>query len=443
MTLKTRALIALLLAALVGGSLFAWSKAHHANDIIITKEDMQLLLQDQSPQVIARFASNPEARKKVAEQLQEELALAEEARAAGIADKPEIKQQLDLQRKGILAQSYAARKAKESGGANITPEELATDEEVNAYMNEPGRKVDIEKVVDAVKASGQPLPEGEELDELKKQVAQLMIVARKAEAEGLDKDRKVQLQITLQQAALLNRAFGKELQEKLKATPEEIAAYVKEHPDLDDAGAKAKAEDIVKQLRAGGDFAKLAAQYSADGSKDEGGDLGYFGRGRMVKEFEETAFNLQPGQVSEPVKTQFGYHIIKVEDRRTEAGEAGVPEEQVRARHILIPVGSLAAANPLAPPQTPEDRARAAVEQEKIKKFLEEVKKRHRVEVAEDFKIDAPPMQGMQPMPRGMMGAPPPAGRPMPADDPHAGHGHAPGEPHTDAAAPPAPKPRP
>ena len=82
-----------------------------------------------------------------------------------------------------------------------------------------------------------------------------------------------------------------------------------------DAAAKAKAEDVLKQLKAGGDFAKLAAKYSDDpGSKNQGGDLGKVSRGVMVKPFEDALFALKkPGDIAGPVRTQFGYHIIQLE----------------------------------------------------------------------------------------------------------------------------------
>lgn len=80
------------------------------------------------------------------------------------------------------------------------------------------------------------------------------------------------------------------------------------------AVAKAKAEDILQKLKAGADFGKLAAQDSDDpGTRDKGGDVGYFGRGEMVKPFEDAAFQLKPGQRA-IVESHFGYHVIQVED---------------------------------------------------------------------------------------------------------------------------------
>jgi parvulin-like peptidyl-prolyl isomerase len=89
------------------------------------------------------------------------------------------------------------------------------------------------------------------------------------------------------------------------ATPEEKTA------------AKAKIDGLLKQVKAGGDFAVLAKENSDDpGSKIQGGDLGFFDRSTMVKEFADTAFAMKVGQISNVVETQFGYHIIKVTDRK-------------------------------------------------------------------------------------------------------------------------------
>ncbi|SEP02198.1 peptidylprolyl isomerase [Paenibacillus sp. OV219] len=99
---------------------------------------------------------------------------------------------------------------------------------------------------------------------------------------------------------------------------------------------KAEADEIMKQLKAGGDFAKLAKEKSLDtGSKDAGGDLGYFGKGVMVAEFEKAAFSLKAGELGGPIKTQFGYHIIKVTDHKA-AKAAKFEEHQAEIKELII-----------------------------------------------------------------------------------------------------------
>jgi peptidyl-prolyl cis-trans isomerase D len=103
------------------------------------------------------------------------------------------------------------------------------------------------------------------------------------------------------------------------STPEQVRAshILLKTEGKDDATVKAKAEDVLKQARGGADFAELAKKYSEDdASQKNGGDLDYFGRGRMVPEFDQAAFSLEVGKISDLIKTQYGYHIIKVTDKR-------------------------------------------------------------------------------------------------------------------------------
>jgi peptidyl-prolyl cis-trans isomerase D len=102
-------------------------------------------------------------------------------------------------------------------------------------------------------------------------------------------------------------------------TPEQIRAshILLTTEGKDDAAVRAEAEKVLKEAKSGADFAALAKKYSKDESNaQQGGDLDFFGRGRMVPEFEQVAFAMKPGDISDLVKTEFGYHIIKLTDRR-------------------------------------------------------------------------------------------------------------------------------
>jgi len=116
------------------------------------------------------------------------------------------------------------------------------------------------------------------------------------------------------------------------STPERVRAshILLNTGGKDEAAVRKQAEELLAKIKGGADFAALAKQFSEDpGSKDKGGDLDFFPRGQMVPEFEQAAFSLQPGQVSELVKTQYGFHIIKVVDKQAGSTQ---PLEAVRAQ---------------------------------------------------------------------------------------------------------------
>jgi len=117
--------------------------------------------------------------------------------------------------------------------------------------------------------------------------------------------------------------------------PEQVRAshiLIKIDPQADEsqrAEARKKIEEIKHKLHEGEDFATLAKEFSQGPSGAKGGDLGYFRRGEMVKPFEEAAFALKPGEVSDPVESRFGYHLIKLMDRKP---ETTIPYEDIKER---------------------------------------------------------------------------------------------------------------
>ncbi|MGF6147108.1 Foldase protein prsA 1 precursor [Kingella potus] len=159
---------------------------------------------------------------------------------------------------------------------------------------------------------------------------------RKDTAEGIIAE-KVRQQAVLQQARVsdeeIDAALARAKQQGI-ALPagEPVRQYRARHilikAEKDNAATAAEAviRKIQNQAKAGRDFGDLAKQYSQDTSAAQGGDLGWFGEGVMVPEFEEAVKKLKKGQISRPVKSQFGWHLIQLTDTR----EAGTPEERQR-----------------------------------------------------------------------------------------------------------------
>jgi len=178
---------------------------------------------------------------------------------------------------------------------------------------------------------------------LLKRIVEAMVLSDAAKKEGFDKTPEIKAQIELQSDDLLAVEYLKHKAGRdISVTEEGISQYYRINKDefklpervrarhilvkvekdageTDKAVALNKAKDILKKIKAGKDFAELANEFSEDpGTKGKGGDLGYFSRGKMVKPFEDAAFSLEPGSVSEIVETKYGHHIIKLEDRKPE-----------------------------------------------------------------------------------------------------------------------------
>ncbi|MBS4205658.1 foldase protein PrsA [Lederbergia citrea] len=142
-------------------------------------------------------------------------------------------------------------------------------------------------------------------------------------------------------------SIKKLMEPKIKITDKEMKDYFKEHKASFNQEEQVKASHILvkdestakkvaKKLADGDDFATLAKEYSTDtASAEKGGDLGYFSKGKMVKEFEKVAFSLKKGEISDPVKTEHGYHIIKVTDKKA-AKEAVYDDHKKEIKEALF-----------------------------------------------------------------------------------------------------------
>ncbi|AZV41000.1 peptidylprolyl isomerase [Peribacillus asahii] len=228
-------------------------------------------------------------------------------------------------------------------GSKITKEELY-DELVASYGTDTlntlitNRMIELEVKKQNVTVSDEDIQK--ELDVLIEQYGDEETLKGQLEASGSSMD-------DLKDDIVQYLQTRKLIEPSIKITDEEIKTYFEENKDsLGQAEQveashilvedKATAEEVLKKLENGGDFAELAKEYSTDeGSAANGGSLGYFGKGQMVAEFEDAAFKLDVGKISEPVKTEHGYHIIKVTDKK-EAKEATLKDSEEQIKETLL-----------------------------------------------------------------------------------------------------------
>lgn len=154
--------------------------------------------------------------------------------------------------------------------------------------------------------------------------------------KNLENDEEFKAVMNNMKKSMLQQYGLRKMFNEITVTEEEIKDYYEKHKDkfIADETVKAshilvdseeEAYEVLEDITDGLSFEEAAAQYSKCPSKKEGGALGRFGRGQMVKEFEDAVFSMQAGEISEPVKTQFGYHIIKLTEHIPERHAS--PEE--------------------------------------------------------------------------------------------------------------------
>lgn len=151
-----------------------------------------------------------------------------------------------------------------------------------------------------------------------------------AKENKIDEDEEfVKVMETTKENLLKGYAFSKVIRDEIVTTEEAESYFETFKKDFEKETVNAshilveteeKANEILQLLNEGKDFKELAMEYSSCPSRDQGGELGEFGRGAMVPEFENAAFAMGAGEISQPVKTDFGYHIIKL-NSKTEAGD--------------------------------------------------------------------------------------------------------------------------
>ena len=251
---------------------------------------------------------------------------------------------------------FAADSAKPAATPAAKPAGKTLKQAVNAdtvYATYDGGQVtgkDVLNFMDKLPPALQGAPD-QLLPLIVNQMVNDKLVAKAAIDQKIDQEDVTKQRIDAAREQVIRDRFvekqldGKVTDAKLK---EKYDTLIKNAPPLEEVHARhilvkdeATAKDVITKLNKGGNFNDLAKQYSIDPSKAQGGDLGYVTRDQMVKEFGDALFAMKKGEVSKtPVKSQFGYHVIKVEDRRTktkptydqvkEALQKQATEEQIR-----------------------------------------------------------------------------------------------------------------
>ncbi len=275
----------------------------------------------------------------------------------------------------------------------------------------------------------------EQIKQMRDSFARFSIYAEEAESKmddlGKEFKDKVEFQIKLQQSQLLAQLYAREkLVPQLEVKEEDVTKYIDEHPELVKE-KKAKAEEILKKAKDGGDFEELAKEFSEDpGSKEKGGLYEKVPMGQMIPEFEKAALALNPGEIAPNlVRTKFGYHIIKLEKKGDSEEKDGKKIGTYDARHILISTTVKDNENPMQQEMPLDDYVTNLLKKEKQDKILAEILKNNPIEIATDFTVTPPPMPqqpqlppGMQLPPQQQPEGPPPAtnGDEQPKDAPKA-----------------------
>lgn len=173
----------------------------------------------------------------------------------------------------------------------------------------------------------QALPDEQLFEALVEQIVTQTVLAEKAAEDGLDQSRLAKLRARadsrnyLAEAQLRREVEGAVTEDALRAAYDESVGGAEPVEEIRASHILVESEEEAKEIRAeiegGADFAELAKEKSTGPSGPRGGDLGWFEKGAMVPEFADAAFALEAGEVSDPVQTQFGWHVIKLDERRT------------------------------------------------------------------------------------------------------------------------------
>ncbi len=239
-------------------------------------------------------------------------------------------------------QGDRASETQPADGEAGAPAEAPTADTVLATVaGTPVTLGELIAVRQGLPAQYQQLPDEVLLGALVEQTTDQILLAEAAREAGIDQRRAVQLILENQARAVLAEAYMQQAVEERVTDAAVQEAYEAEFASAEPVeevraahilvDSQEKAEALKAELDEGADFAALAAEHGTDGTAARGGDLGWFVHEQMVPEFADAAFAMQPGEISDPVQSPFGWHLIKLDERRERAAP---PIEEVRGQIV-------------------------------------------------------------------------------------------------------------
>jgi len=414
---KKSLIIILGLIAAVSAGVFIWraqdtraKAAKMESEILkgLTVEEINLILKSEASNnggAVAGIAERAETRQIFLKAMREYLGLAAQARREGLTEDPNFQINLNHKRNILLADLYSAKLSKEQG-KNYS----VSKEEMNAVWTDPENEKQFNTVMDALRTiqiavarergdqSAFPKLAGGSLVKARDNWARTKILSDRAKADaGFATQPGVQLRLKIVEAGILSADYlRKNWSQKVKATEQEIAAYLAVHPQYDVKRKLEKAKMLLQKVKAGEDFSKLAAEYSEDRlTKNKGGLYENVEKDTLWAEVETAALALEKGQTADKlIESHIGYHIVRLEDKQTKKEADGSESFKFSVRHILLQKNfeDPANTNPDIPSPfiTAEEVAKAEVEKEKRNKFVDDIVRRNEIVLPEDFTVELP-----------------------------------------------------
>ncbi len=404
--LKRSIILLLALILLGGGGVFIWraqdtwaKEARTESEILnkLTVEDINLVLKSQADEGVTDINDNPETRRAFLNGMREYLALASAARREGMTEDINFKINFAHKKNILLADLFQAKLTKDSGNYYVIPRNeldgvLADPANVKQFDTDMAALRAIQNAVAMERGENFTVSElkGGSLVKARDNWSRTKILSDRAKSDAEFMARpEISLRTKILEAGILSADYlRKHWDASIKATESDIASYLGSHPEYDPKVKRERAELVLRRVKAGEDFNRLAAEFSEDRTtKDKGGLHENMELNLLWPEVEQAALAMSNNQIADQlVETEIGYHIVKLVNKQQATGDMGV---RYSLQHILLQkkFEDPANTNPNIPSPflSAEEIAKSTIEKDKRNRFVEQIIQRSEINLPDDF----------------------------------------------------------